>query len=166
MTTSRAPFALVAASALLLLAGCSGGASTTTDAAPADSVAPTPVASASASSTPESGTDATGQSKADACQIIIASFNDVVSTSQSMDSSDPQGNLTRFQELSEKVQGDFAQITNADVAPAAQKASAQLDEYAAFLASVTADPGKLGELGTQVTALQQSFTEAGTVCQG
>lgn len=166
MTITRAPFALLAASALLLLAGCSGGASTTTEASPAESVAPTAATSTSAAPTPATDADESGQSKADACQIIIASFNDVVTTSQAMDSSDPQGNLKRFQELSAKVQGDFAQITNADIAPAAQKASAQLDEYAAFLESVTADPSKLGELGTQVTALQQSFTEAGTVCQG
>ncbi|MDQ1084034.1 MULTISPECIES: hypothetical protein [Microbacterium] len=161
MIITRAPFALIAASTLLLLAGCSGGDTTSTEVEPAESIAAT-----SAASTPASPETETGQSKADACQVIIASFSDVVSTSQAMDPTDPQGNLAKFKELTDKVQGDFAQITHADIAPAAQKASAQLDEYAAFLEAVAADPGRAGELGTQVMALQQSFTEAGTACEG
>lgn len=162
LISTRAPFALVAASALFLIAGCSaGGAPSTT----AESAAP----STSAESTTSSSDDASatgGQSKADACQIIIASFNDVASTSQSMDTSDPEGTLAAFNTLTEKVKGDFARISNEEIAPAAQKAAAQLDAYSGFLESFMADPTKVSELGTQVTALQESFTEAGTACQG
>lgn len=162
MTRTRAPFALAAASALLLLAGCSagGGAETTTAASAA------PSASTSAASSPDSAEAESGQSKADACQIVIASFSDVASTSQAMDTSDPQGTLAAFAALTQKVQGDFSRITNEEIAPAAQKAGAQLDEYSAFLEGFMADPTRASELGAQVTALQESFTEAGTACQG
>jgi hypothetical protein len=163
LITTRAPFALIAASALLLLAGCSaGGAPSST----ADSAAPSGAGSATpGGSSPDAAADG-GQSKADACQIIIASFNDVASTSQSIDTSDPEGTRAAFAALTEKVQSDFAQITNEEIAPAAQKAGAQLDAYSAFLESFIADPTKASELGPQVSALQESFTEAGTACQG
>lgn len=161
MISTRAPFALIAASALLLLAGCSaGGGSTTAD----ESAAP-PVATSTASA-PEAAETEGGQSKADACQIVIASFSDVVSTSQAIDTTDPQGTLAAFTALTDKVQGEFSRITNEEIAPVAQKAGAQLDEYAAFLEGFTADPARASEFGAQVTALQESFTQAGTACQG
>ena len=161
MTRTRASFALVAASALLLLAGCSAGGATTA----ADETESSPIATPAASA-PEATEAASGQSKADACQIVIASFSDVVSTSQAMDTTDPQGTLAAFTALSEKVQGEFSRITNEEIAPLAQKAGAQLDEYAAFLEGFTADPARASEFGAQVTALQESFTQAGTACQG
>jgi hypothetical protein len=162
MIRTRTPFALIAASALLLLAGCSAGGGSTTA---AESAAP-PVASSAATSPSEAAEAEGGQSKADACQIVIASFSDVVSTSQAMDTSDPQATLAAFTALAEKVQGEFSRITNEEIAPVAQKAGTQLDEYAAFLEGFTADPAQVSEFGAQVTALQESFTQAGTACQG
>lgn len=163
MTRTRVPFALIAASALLLLAGCSAGDAST---AAAESVAPAASTPATSSPSPEAADTEGGQSKADACQIVIASFGDVVSTSQAMDTADLQGTLTAFNALTEKVQGEFSRITNEEIAPVAQKAGAQLDEYAAFLEGFTADPTRASEFGAQVTALQESFTQAGTACQG
>lgn len=161
MTTTRASFALVAASALLLLAGCSGSGPTTTAVESTPSAAPS-----SAASSPAPAADEAGQPKADACQIIIASFNDVAATSEAIDTNDPDGTLAAFGALTEKVQADFSQITNTEIAPGAQKASEQLTEYSTFLQRLMGDPSQASELMTQVTALQQSFTEAATPCQG
>lgn len=161
MTITRASAAFGAlAAAALLLAGCSGGASS--DAAPttAESTAPSPV-----SSSPAPAADG-DQSKQDACQIIISSFNDVTEASGEINTSDPQAAVDRFKELATKVQGDFSQITNADIAPAAQNASATLNQYVTFLEGVIADPSTASGLSEQVTALQESFTQAGTACAG
>ncbi|MEZ3158712.1 hypothetical protein AB1K56_17480 [Microbacterium sp. BWR-S6Y] len=165
MTITRASAAFGAlAAAALLLAGCSGGASS--DAAPttAESTAPSPVSSSPA---PAASAAADGdQSKQDACQIIITSFNDVTEASGEINTSDPQAAVDRFKEIATKVQGDFSQITNADIAPAAQNASATLNQYVTFLEGVIADPSTASGLSEQVTALQESFTQAGTVCAG
>lgn len=165
MTITRASAAFGAlAAAALLLAGCSGGASS--DAAPttAASTAPSPVSSSPA---PAASAAADGdQSKQDACQIIITSFNDVTEASGEINTSDPQAAVDRFKELATKVQGDFSQITNADIAPAAQNASATLNQYVTFLEGVIADPSTASGLSEQVTALQESFTQAGSARAG
>ncbi|MDT0117901.1 hypothetical protein Q9R20_12980 [Microbacterium sp. PRF11] len=163
MHTTRTSFAVLAASALLLLAGCSGGTTAPADTA-SESAAATPAATAAATSAAAAAT--TGQSKADACQIIISSFTDVTQASSEISTSDPQAAVATFRTLADKVTADFAQISNAEIAPVAQKASAQLGEYVTFLDSVVSDPSKVSGLSDQVTALQESFTEAGTACQG
>lgn len=163
MIIKRASFAVVAAA--LLLTGCSGNASTDADTAAPESTAPSAAASSFAPSPSQSSVAPAGaQSKQDACQIIIASFTDVTEASSDISSSDPQTAVTRFKELASKVQGDFSQITNEEVAPAAQNASATLNEYVTFLEGVIADPSTANGLSDQVTALQESFTQAGTVC--
>lgn len=159
MKTIRTPFALVAASALLLLAGCSGGGST----AAQDDAAASSAASAPAQ---ESAAPVADQSKDDACQIVIASFTDVTQASSSMSSSDPEAAMATFRDLAAKVQTDFAGIANAEIAPYAQDASATLNDYVAFIEGLTADPSKASALTEQVTALQESFTAAGTACAG
>jgi hypothetical protein len=159
MKTIRAPFAVGTAAALLLLAGCSGGTSASDQ---GDAAAP----SSAAPSTPTAAAPATDQSKADACKIIIDSFTDVSQASSSMSTSDPQAAMATFKDLTAKVQSDFEGITNAEIAPLAQDASTSLSNYVTFLEQITADPSKASELGTQVTALQNSFTAAGTACQG
>lgn len=159
MHTVRAPFAVGAAAVLLLLAGCSGGGTTSHQ---GDAAAP----SSAASSRSEAAAPATDQSKADACKIIIDSFTDVSQASSSMSSSDPAAAMATFTDLTAKVQSDFAGITNAEIAPLAQDASTSLSNYVAFLEQITADPSKASEPGTQVTALQNSFTAAATACQG
>ncbi|MFF7683321.1 hypothetical protein ACFZA2_11235 [Microbacterium sp. NPDC007973] len=166
MIIKRASFAAVAATALLL-AGCSGGGSSDADSTAQESSAPSSVASSSAPTPSQASVAPAGdQSKQDACQIIITSFNDVTSASGDIDTSDPQAAVTRFKELASKVKGDFSQITNAEIAPAAQNATQTLDQYVAFLEGVMADPSKASGLGEQITALQESFTQAGTACAG
>lgn len=163
MIIKRTPLALVAASALLLLAGCSGGGSPSTATETADAApAPSPTA-VQDSPTPESES---GQSKADACDIIIGSFTDVSQASSDIASSDPETAIASFKTLADQVETDFAQITNTEVAPLAQSASTQLQEYVTFLDGLLADPNTASGLGDQITQLQESFTEAGTACQG
>lgn len=156
MKTIRTPLALVAASALLVLVGCSGGGASTDASAP----------DTSASSAQQSAAPAAEQSKADACEIIIASFTDVSQATSSMSSSDPAAAMATFKDLVSKVQGDFQGITNAEIAPLAQDASTTLSNYVTFLEELTADPSKASGVTEQVTALQNSFTAAGTACQG
>ncbi|WP_298872384.1 hypothetical protein [uncultured Microbacterium sp.] len=166
MIIKRASFAAVAATALLL-AGCSGGGSSDAAGAAAESASPSPASSSPAPASTEASSAATGeQSAQEACQIIISSFNDVTTASSEISTSDPQAAVTRFKELASKVQSDFSQITNGDIAPAAQNASQTLDEYVTFLEGVMADPSTASGLGDQVTALQESFTQAGTACAG
>lgn len=165
MIIKRTPLALVAASALLLLAGCSGGGSS----AEGDANAAAPTAESSATSqaaTQESSAPAGDQSKAEACEIVTSSFSDVTEASGSIDTTDPQAALAGFKDLAAKVDSNFSQITNAEVAPAAQNASASLNEYVTFLEGVIADPSTASGISEQVTALQESFTEAGTACAG
>lgn len=159
MKTIRAPFAIGTAAVLLLLAGCSGGGSASDQ---GDAAAP----SSAASSTSEAAAPTTDQSKADACKIVIDSFTDVSQASSTMSTSDPQAAMATFKDLTAKVQSDFQGISNAEIAPLAQEASAALGDYVTFLEAITADPSKASELGDQVTALQNSFTAAGTACQG
>lgn len=159
MKTIRTPFALLAASALLLLAGCSGGGT----AAEQEDTAASSAASAPAQ---ESAAPAADQSKADACQIVIASFSDVTQASSSMSSTDPEAAMATFRDLAAKVQSDFAGITNSEIAPFAQDASATLNDYVAFIEGLTVDPSNASALTEQVTALQDSFTAAGTACTG
>lgn len=166
MTIKRASFAAVAAAALLL-AGCSGGGSSDADSAAQQSTAPSPVASSPApSQTPSTVAPAGEQSTQDACQIIMASFNDVTAASSDINTSDPQAAVDSFKELATKVQGDFSQITNEEIAPVAQNASQTLSQYVTFLEGVMADPSTASGLSEQVTALQESFTQAGNACTG
>lgn len=166
MIIKRASFAAFAATALLL-AGCSGGGSSDADSPAQESSAPSGAASSAAPSSSQAAAAPAGdQSKQDACQIIISSFNDVTEASGEINTSDPQAAVDRFKELATKVQGDFSQITNADIAPAAQNASSTLNQYVTFLEGVIADPSTASGLSEQVSALQESFTQAGTACAG
>lgn len=165
MIKTRTSFALVAASALLLLTGCSGGGDSNAKEADTNDTAGTSEASSSAqaSSAPAPAGD---QSKADACQIVQEQFQAVSQAGSSIDTSDPQATLTQFRELATQVDTEFGGITNEEVAPAAQKASGALNEYATFLEGLIADPNTASGLSDQVTALQESFTDAATVCTG
>ncbi|MBM3715146.1 MAG: hypothetical protein FJW64_05305 [Actinobacteria bacterium] len=165
MTTMRTPLALIAASALLLLTGCTGGGSPSTASETSDAPSSTPTAVAETESAETTAPEG-GQSKDDACQIIITSFTDVSQASSDIATSDPETAIATFKTLADKVETDFAQITNAEVAPLAQEASTQLQEYVTFLDGVLADPNNASGLGDQITALQDSFTQAGTACQG
>lgn len=135
MIIKRTPLAALAASALLLLAGCSGG-----------------------------GAPAADQSKADACDIVKTQFEEVSKAGSSMSSSDPEAAMTSFKSLATNVDDAFSSITNTEVAPAAAQASGALNDYVAFLEGVVADPSGVDGLGEQVQTLQQSFTDAAAVC--
>jgi len=166
MTISRTPFALIAASALLLLTGCSGGTSDTAESSD-DSMTDSGTTTTQETTAPASPAAAAGdQSKAEACDIIRTQFQEVSGAGSTVDSSDPQATLAAFKDLASEVGTQFASITNDEVAPAAQKASGALNDYAAFLETVIADPSKASGLGDQVSTLQTSFTEAATVCAG
>ena len=166
MIIKRTPFALVAASALLLLAGCSGGATNTAESSD-DSMTDSGTTTTQETTAPASPAAPAGdQSKADACDIVRTQFQEVSGAGSTVDSSDPQATLAAFKKLASDVGTQFDSITNAEVAPAAKKASGALNDYAAFLETVVADPSKASGLSGQVSTLQASFTEAATVCAG
>ncbi len=160
MTISRTSSALVVASALLLLAGCSGG-STAPEAEATRTVAPT-----SAPAEEEAAASEGGQSKAEACQILGTTFTELGTMGGELDMSDPQGTVTAFSDFADRMRIDLAEITNAEIAPAAQQAAAGMDEYAAYLESMLTDPSKAGELTDRVTAMQEDVMQAATACQG
>jgi len=157
MKTIRVPFVLAAASALLLLAGCSGGGSASDQ---GDATAPTSTApSASASATPVAE-----QSKAEACEVVSTAFTEVTQASSTMSSSDPQAAMATFQELAATVRTDFEGITNTEIAPLARDASAALGEYVTFIEELAADPSKADGLSDQITALQTTYDAAAQAC--
>lgn len=162
MTTTRVPFALLSASVLLVLAGCSGGSSAP-QAEKTASVAPSTQTSPSA---PEPAASTDGQSKADACQIVLTSFSELGAMGGQLDTNDPQGTVTAFADFAGWMRDDFAQITNADILPAAEQASAGMDTYAAFLDDMLADPTRATEIPAQVSTMQENFMQAVTACQG
>jgi hypothetical protein len=157
MLKKRYQLAVTTAALALLLTGCAGGSgSTSSEPATAET-------QQSQSSAPEAATD---QSKADACKIVQDSFTEFGELSGSVDASDPQGALDGFKALSAKAGDALNGITNSEVKPAATKAAAALGEYVSFLETVISDPSKASDLSGQVTALQEGFTEAATVCAG
>ncbi|MDR6691068.1 ABC-type glycerol-3-phosphate transport system substrate-binding protein [Microbacterium sp. 1154] len=166
MITKRVPFALVAASALLLLAGCSGGGSNTAESSDDSSVdgGTTTTQETTAPTTPAAA--AGDQSKAEACDIVREQFQAVSGAGSTVDSSDPQATLTAFKQLASDVGTQFSSITNEEIAAPAQKASGALNDYAAYLETVIADPSKASGLSDQISTLQASFTEAATACAG
>lgn len=147
MFQKRSHIALVAASALLLLTGCSAGASQTGSANGAQSDAP-----------------AAEQSKSEACDIVKARFEDFKQMASNSSSSDPQAAVTAFKDLAAKTNDSLTSITNSEVKPAATKAAAALSDYVAFLEKVLADPNEASAMSDQAKALQDGFTEAATVC--
>ncbi|PNW08443.1 hypothetical protein DEU35_2921 [Microbacterium sp. AG157] len=165
MIIKRAPFALVAASALLLLAGCSGGSGTaeSSDDSMADG-GTTTTQETTAPATPSA--PAGDQTKAEACDIVREQFQAVSGAGSTVNSSDPQATLTAFKQLASDVGTQFSSITNEEIAPSAQKASGALNDYAAYLETVVADPSKASGLSDQISTLQASFTEAATACAG
>jgi len=166
MITKRAPFALVAASALLLLAGCSGGGSNTAESSD-DSSADSGTTTTQETTAPTTPAAAAGdQSKAEACDIVREQFQAVSGAGSTVDSSDPQATLTAFKKLASDVGTQFSSITNEEIAAPAQKASGALNDYAAYLETVIADPSKASGLSDQISTLQASFTEAATACAG
>lgn len=166
MITKRVPFALVAASVLLLLAGCSGGGSNTAESSDDSSVdgGTTTTQETTAPTTPAAA--AGDQSKAEACDIVREQFQAVSGAGSTVDSSDPQATLTAFKQLASDVGTQFSSITNEEIAAPAQKASGALNDYAAYLETVIADPSKASGLSDQISTLQASFTEAATACAG
>lgn len=166
MIIKRTPFALVAASALLLLAGCSGGASNTAESSDnrTNDGGTTTTQETTAPAAPAA--PAGDQSKAEACDIVREQFQAVSGAGSTVDSSDPQATLTAFKQLASDVGTQFSSITNEEIAPAAQKASGALSNYAAYLETVVADPSKASGLSDQISTLQSSFTEAATACAG
>lgn len=163
MIIKRTPFALVAASALLLLAGCSGGSTNTAESSD-DSMNDGGTTTTQETTAPAA--PAGDQSKAEACEIVRTQFQEVSGAGSAMNTSDPQAAMAQFTQLASDVSTQFDTITNEEVAPAAQKASGALNDYAAFLETVVADPSKASGLSEQVSTLQTSFTEAATVCAG
>lgn len=166
MITKRAPFALVAASALLLLAGCSGGGSNTAESSD-DSSTDSGTTTTQETTAPTTPAAAAGdQSKAEACDIVREQFQAVSGAGSTVDSSDPQATLTAFKKLASDVGTQFSSITNEEIAAPAQKASGALNDYAAYLETVIADPSKASGLSDEISTLQASFTEAATACAG
>lgn len=153
MLKKRYHVAVATAALALLLAGCSGGSGGASSEGPKNET--------QQSSVPPAAAD---QSKADACKIVQDGLTEFSTLSSEMDPSNPQGVLDKFKELSTKTSDSLASITNAEVKPAATKAATALGDYVTFLEAVIADPSKASDMTEKVTALQEGFTEVGTVC--
>jgi len=165
MITTRHRVAVAAAALALLLTGCSGGGG--------DAPAETPQGQTSQSAAPQSSAPAptaeagsSGQTTAEACAIVQESFTTFSELNGTIDASDPQAAVDALGQLSEEASASFGQITNEEVKPAATQAVSALGEYVTFLQTVLSDPSKATEMNGQVTALQEGFTAAATVCAG
>ncbi|WP_164863454.1 hypothetical protein [Agromyces sp. LHK192] len=147
-----------AAIALLLLSGCTGAAEPTAESSNAATKAP----ATSEAPDAEGGSDGTGQAVAEACAGIQAAVADVAS----VDTSDPAAALEALRGASASVTEAAAAVENAEVKPAADAAATALGDYVVFLDGVMADPANadMNAMSEQITALQTSITDLGTVC--
>ena len=156
MKTIRTPYVVAAASLLVLLVGCSGGRPIPDQGAGAAS---------SASAEQEAAAPVADQSKADACQMLVTSLATISQSASTMSTTDPQAALATFKDAAGRAQNDLSGIANAEIAPLAQDVGAKLNDYVAFLESVSQDPSKASQIADQISAFQTSLATAVTACQ-
>jgi hypothetical protein len=151
-TTALAGIGLAA----LLLVGCASNASSE------------PSGARSSSAAPDSTSDASGQSKAEACDAVKAGVSETITQFSGLPdiNADPAAAVAAVNSLADAFQTTGDDVTNEEVGAVVDDATDSLTAFAAQIETYAANPeaGDQAAVQSSATAVQESLLKLGTTC--